>query len=93
MGQHLAAVGEPQRLMPVRAQELADGSTKESSPGADAGAASDATKNGARGLPLGALAAALAWPLSALPGLLALLARLLLAATALLTAPPPCWPP
>ena len=85
VGQHLAAVGEPQRLMPVRAQELADGSAKESSPGADAGAASDATKNGARGLPLGALAS-LAWPLSALPGLLALLARLLLAATALLTA-------
>jgi hypothetical protein len=71
--------------MPVCGQELADGSTKESSPGADAGAASDATKNGAKGLALGALAA-LAWPLSALSGLLALLARLLLSATALLTA-------
>jgi hypothetical protein len=58
---------------------------KKSSPDADAGAASDATKNGARDLPLGALAA-LAGLLPALPGLLALLARLLLAATALLTA-------
>ena len=57
--------------------------SQKSSPGVHAGAASYATKNGARRLPLAALAAALA---GLLPGLLALLARLLLAAAALLTA-------